>query len=116
MKVIVISKRVWIGALVCLLLLGVCFAVYFATREREEEPTAPTMASIDAYELNAIPVMSRQVPVYVLFVRGMGEGVPGHGEGDRRPRTRDRESFDDASAYEPHLGGADPNGAKLARR
>ncbi len=64
MKVIVISKRVWIGALVCLLLLGMCFAVYFATREREEEPASPTMATIDSYELNAIPVMSRLVPVY----------------------------------------------------
>ena len=64
MKVIVISKRVWIGALVCLLLLGMCVAVYFATREREEEPASPTMATIDSYELNAIPVMSRQVPVY----------------------------------------------------
>ena len=64
MKVIVISRRVWIGALICLLLLGIGLAIWFATQEREEEPTAPTMAAIDSYELNAIPVMSRQVPVY----------------------------------------------------
>lgn len=64
MKVIVISKRVWIGALVCLLLLGIGIAVWFMTQEREEEPASPTMATIDSYELNAIPVMSRQVPVY----------------------------------------------------
>ena len=64
MKVIVISRRVWIGALVCLLLLGICLAVYFAAREGEETPAAPTMATVDAYELNAIPVMSRMVPVY----------------------------------------------------
>ncbi len=64
MKVIVIGKRVWIGILVCLLILGIGLVVYFTMQEQEESPAAPTMASIDTYELNAIPVMSRFVPVY----------------------------------------------------
>ena len=64
MKVIVISKRVWIGALVCILLLGLGLIMYFSVQESASEPTAPTMTAIDTYELNAIPVMSRLVPVY----------------------------------------------------
>lgn len=64
MKVIVISKRLWIGILICLLLLGIGIAVYVSVQKPSEQQTAPTMAAIDAYELNAIPVMSRLVPVY----------------------------------------------------
>lgn len=64
MKVIVISKRVWIGVLICLFLLGIGLAAYYASRDAEDEPAAAAMASIDTYELNAIPVMSRLVPVY----------------------------------------------------
>ena len=64
MRVIVVSKRMWIVFLVCLAILVVGLIVYFSTRERTEEPTVPTMAAIDSYELNAIPVTSRLVPVY----------------------------------------------------
>ena len=64
MKVIVVSKRTWIGILICLLLLGVGLVVYFSMQETEQEPASATMATIDSYELNAIPVMSRLVPVY----------------------------------------------------
>ena len=64
MKVIVVSKRTWIGILICLLLLGVGLVVYFYKQETEQEPASATMATIDSYELNAIPVMSRLVPVY----------------------------------------------------
>lgn len=64
MKVIIISKRMWIGILACLILLGLGLIMYFSTQDVPNEPTAPTMTAIDAYELNAIPVMSRQVPVY----------------------------------------------------
>ena len=64
MKVIVISKRMWIGILLGLLALGIGLVIYMSMQERETEPTTPTMAAIDTYELNAIPVMSRMVPVY----------------------------------------------------
>ena len=64
MKVIVISKRMWIGILTVLLLLGIGLVIYFSMQGSEKEPTAPTMAAIDSYELNAIPAMSRLVPVY----------------------------------------------------
>lgn len=64
MKVIVVNKRTWIGILICLLILAVGLVVYFSMQKSEEEPTAATMAAIDSYELNAIPVMSRLVPVY----------------------------------------------------
>ena len=63
MQVIVISKKTWIAALLVLALIGACVAAYFLFREKTDE-TAPTMALVDSYELNAIPVMSRQVPVY----------------------------------------------------
>ena len=64
MKVIVVNKRTWIGILICLLLLGIGVIVWLSSRETETEPAAATMATIDSYELNAIPVMSRLVPVY----------------------------------------------------
>ena len=64
MKVIVVSKRVWIALLVCLAVLAVGLIVYLAVREPEEPAAATTMAVVDAYELNAIPVTSRLVPVY----------------------------------------------------
>lgn len=64
MKVIVISKRMWIGAIVCLILLGIGIVMYVSMRDSTSEPAAPTMTAIDTYELNAIPVMSRLVPVY----------------------------------------------------
>ena len=64
MKVIVISKRMWIAILACLVLLGLGLVMYFSMHEPASEPTAATMAAIDGYELNAIPVMSRLVPVY----------------------------------------------------
>lgn len=64
MKVIVVSKRMWIAFLVCLALLAVGLIVYLATREPEETAAVPTMVSVDSYELNAIPVTSRLVPVY----------------------------------------------------
>ena len=38
MKVIVVSKRTWIGILICLLLLGVGLVVYFSMQETEQEP------------------------------------------------------------------------------
>ena len=64
MKVIVISKRIWIGIVAILLLLGIGLVIWFSMQGSEKEPAAPTIASIDSYELNAIPVMSRLVPVY----------------------------------------------------
>ena len=64
MKVIVIRKRIWIGILLCAAVLAIGLIVYFSTRDGEKAPAEPTMAVIDAYELNAIPVMSRLVPVY----------------------------------------------------
>ena len=64
MKVIVVSKRMWIVFLVCVALLAVGLIIYMATREPEEPAVMPTMATIDSYELNAIPVTSRLVPVY----------------------------------------------------
>ena len=64
MKVIVVSKRMWIAFLVCVALLAVGLIIYMATRQPEETAVAPTMATIDSYELNAIPVTSRLVPVY----------------------------------------------------
>ena len=64
MKVIVVGKRTWIGILVCLIVLAVGMIVFFTISRDESEATAPTMASIDTYELNAIPVTSRLVPVY----------------------------------------------------
>jgi len=64
MQVIVINKKTWIAVLVsaALLILGV--VLYCTLREKEPIETAPTMSVVDSYELNAIPVMSRQVPVY----------------------------------------------------
>jgi polysaccharide deacetylase family sporulation protein PdaB len=64
MKVIVVSKRMWIAFLVCVALLAVGLIIYMATRQPEETAVTPTMATIDSYELNAIPVTSRLVPVY----------------------------------------------------
>ena len=63
MKVIVVTKRMWIGLLICLLLLAVGLIVWLSVRENADE-TAATMAAVDSYELNAIPVLSRLVPVY----------------------------------------------------
>ena len=64
MKVIVVNKRMWIAFLVCLAVLLIELIVYMATRETGEEAFAPTMTQVDAYELNAIPITSRLVPVY----------------------------------------------------
>ena len=64
MQVIVISKKTWIAALLVLALIGASVAAYFLFRDRPEERAEPTMARVDSYELNAIPVLSRQVPVY----------------------------------------------------
>lgn len=64
MQVIVISKKTWIAALLIIVLIGAGVAAYFLFREQPEAETEPTMATVDSYELNAIPVMSRQVPVY----------------------------------------------------
>lgn len=64
MKVIVVSKRMWIAFLVCAAILAIGLIVYFASREPKEQASTPTMAAVDAYELNAIPVTSRLVPVY----------------------------------------------------
>lgn len=64
MKVIVIGKRMWIALLLCIALLGIGLFAYFALQDGEKAPAAPTMATVDAYELNAIPVYARLVPVY----------------------------------------------------
>ncbi|MBR0436453.1 MAG: polysaccharide deacetylase family protein [Clostridia bacterium] len=64
MQVIVINKKTWIAVLVCLALIGATVAAYFIFRDKDEGETAPTMAVVDCYELNAIPVNSRLVPVY----------------------------------------------------
>ena len=64
MQVIVINKKTWIAVLVCIALIVAAIAVFFVFRDRGEEQTAPTMAIVDAYELNAIPINSRQIPVY----------------------------------------------------
>ena len=64
MQVIVISRKTWIAALLCIALIGACVAAYFLFRGEPETTAEPTMATVDSYELNAIPVMSRQVPVY----------------------------------------------------
>lgn len=64
MQVIVISKKTWIAVLLCIALIGAAIAAWLLLRERTEEPVAPTMTVVDSYELNAIPVMSRHVPVY----------------------------------------------------
>ncbi len=64
MQVIVINKKTWISVLVCIALIAAAIAVFILFRDREEDSTAPTMAVVDTYELNTIPVNSRQVPVY----------------------------------------------------
>ena len=64
MQVVVISRKTWIAALLVIALIGACVAAYFLFRDKPEERTEPTMATVDSYELNAIPVLSRQVPVY----------------------------------------------------
>ena len=64
MQVIVISKRTWIALLICIALIGAAIAAFFLFRDGEGEQTEPTLAVVDAYELNTIPFNSRQVPVY----------------------------------------------------
>ena len=64
MKVIVISKRTWIGILVCFSLIAIGLIVWLSMQETFDDALEPTMVTIDSYELNAIPVMSRMVPVY----------------------------------------------------
>lgn len=64
MQVIVINKKTWVAVLICIALIAVGIAAYFIMRDREEQQTAPTIAVVDSYELNAIPVTSRLVPVY----------------------------------------------------
>jgi polysaccharide deacetylase family sporulation protein PdaB len=64
MKILVISKRVWIGILLCAVILCIGLIIFFAVRETDSDAIEPTMATVDSYELNAIPVMSRLVPVY----------------------------------------------------
>ena len=64
MKVIVIGKRTWIGILVCLSVIAVGLIVWLSMQETDDGALEPTMVTIDSYELNAIPVMSRLVPVY----------------------------------------------------
>ena len=64
MQVIVINRKTWIAVLVCIALIGAAIAAYFIFRDREAERTEPTVAIVDSYELNTIPVNSRLVPVY----------------------------------------------------
>ena len=64
MQVIVISRKTWIAALLVIAMIGACVAAYFLFREEPESAAEPTMAQVDSYELNAIPTLSRQVPVY----------------------------------------------------
>ena len=64
MKIIVVSKRTWIAILACAALILIGLIVYLSVSDEEGAPAEPTMARIDSYELNAIPVMSRLVPVY----------------------------------------------------
>ena len=64
MQVIIINKKTWIAVLICIALIGAAAAAYFVFHDREAEQTEPTMATVDVYELNTIPVNSRFVPVY----------------------------------------------------
>ena len=64
MKVIVVSKRTWIALLIALALLAIVLIVVLTSQGENPETAAPTMTVVDAYELNAIPVTSRLVPVY----------------------------------------------------
>lgn len=64
MKIVVIGKRTWVAILICLALLIVGLAVFLTAGDDTGEPAAPTMMRVDSYELNAIPVTSRLVPVY----------------------------------------------------
>jgi polysaccharide deacetylase family sporulation protein PdaB len=64
MKVIVVSKRTWIAILACVALVLIGLIVYLSVSDGDGAAAEPTMARVDSYELNAIPVMSRLVPVY----------------------------------------------------
>lgn len=64
MKIIVVSKRTWIALLIALALLAIVLIVVLTSQGENPETAAPTMTVVDAYELNAIPVTSRLVPVY----------------------------------------------------
>jgi len=66
MKVVVVSKRTWITILVCLAILLIGLILYFAFSNDAKDAVEPTMARVDSYELNAIPVMSKLVPVYCV--------------------------------------------------
>ena len=64
MQVIVINKRTWIAVLIGVALIAAAVAGFFLLRDREDGETAPTMAVVDCYELNTIPINARSVPVY----------------------------------------------------
>ena len=64
MKVIVVSKRTWISILICVAVLLIGLIVYLSASGGDDAAVEPTMARVDSYELNAIPALSRFVPVY----------------------------------------------------
>lgn len=65
MHVIVLSKKKWISLLAIglLVLIGI-IALVAVLVGRKKEPIAPTMAIVESYELQTIPIMAREVPVY----------------------------------------------------
>ena len=65
MPIIVLTKRNLLIALLCgLLLIGGLF-LYLRFRDRPAKgEVAQTMARVENYELNVLPMQNRQLPVY----------------------------------------------------
>lgn len=64
MPVIVLSKKtLFIGLLALVLLAGAITAAVLLSREKQEE-AAPTMATVESYELTVLPLRAKELPVY----------------------------------------------------
>lgn len=65
MQIVVISKKVWIGAVAAIILAIVGIIIWVgATRKSVQETFAPSMTVTNGYELNTVPYTAREIPVY----------------------------------------------------
>jgi len=66
MHVIVLTKKQWVTMLVIALLLiaGIAAAVIALCMQEDEPASVPTMAQVESYELQTIPLLAREIPVY----------------------------------------------------
>ena len=64
MPIIVLTKKNLLVALLCAALIAGGLFLWLRFRERPRSGTAETMAQVEAYELNVLPMQGRELPVY----------------------------------------------------